>query len=128
MRQGVLYLRDKNTDVFLITLNKAEKDFMPSTLYADYAVNESLFHWQSQSTTAPESPTGQRCIHHKERGDKVLLFVREFKQDGFGAAPFVFLGDAEYVSHSGSRPMDINWRLRSKIPAKFLRKVMQLMG
>lgn len=128
MRQGVLYLKDKDTDVFLITLNKAEKDFTPSTLYADYAVNERLFHWQSQSTTAPESPTGQRYIHHKEHGGKVLLFVREFKQDGFGAAPFVFLGDAEYVSHSGSKPMDINWHLRSEIPAKFLRQVMQAMG
>ena len=50
--------------------------------------------WQSQSTTAENSPTGQRYIHHKERGSKVLLFVREFKADRM-------TGGAEAVHLSG---------------------------
>lgn len=38
-------------------------------------------------------PTGQRYIHHRERGSKVLLFVREFKTDRVtnGAAPYTYL-------------------------------------
>lgn len=75
-----------------VTLNKADKDYSPTTMYNDYSINESLFHWQSQSTTAENSPTGQRYIHHKERGSKVLLFVREFKADrktGGAAQKFV---------------------------------------
>ena len=49
-------------------------------MYNDYSINENLFHWQSQSTTAADSPTGQRYIHHQERGSKVLL-LSEFKAD-----------------------------------------------
>ena len=81
MREGVKWLPEKHLDVFFVTLNKADKDYSPTTMYHDYSINENLFHWQSQSTTAADSPTGQRYIHHRERGSKVLLFVREFKAD-----------------------------------------------
>ena len=40
-REGVKYFKDKNLDIFFITLNKSEKDFSPSTLYEDYAINET---------------------------------------------------------------------------------------
>lgn len=128
LREGVKYFKDKKTDVLLITLNKADKDYSPTTLYNDYAISSSLFHWQSQSTTNANSATGQRYIHHKEQGGKVLLFVREYKQDACGAAPYTFLGTADYVSHHGSRPMNIVWRLHHEIPAKYLKKTMQVMG
>ena len=128
VREGVKYLPDKQTDVLFVTLNKSDKDYSPTTMYNDYAISPSLFHWQSQSTTSADSTTGQRYIHHSERGSHVLLFVREFKLDACGAAPYTFLGEAEYVSHNGSKPMNIVWRLRKEIPAKYLRKVQQVMG
>lgn len=128
MREGVKYFKDKKTDVLLITLNKSDKDYSPTTLYNDYAISSNLFHWQSQSTTNADSATGQRYIHHKEQCGQVLLFVREFKQDACGAAPYTFLGTADYVSHQGSRPMNIVWRLHHEIPAKYLKKTMQVMG
>ena len=128
MRQGVLYLPDKKIDVFLITLNKSDRDYSPTTMYEDYAVSPALFHWQSQSTIAADSPTGQRYIHHEERGSRILLFVREFKQDALGTAPYTFLGQAAYVNHTGSKPMSILFRLEKPIPAKYLRKVQQVMG
>ncbi len=128
MRQGVLQLPEKNMDVFLITLNKSDKDYSPTTMYEDYAISQSLFHWQSQSTTSAESRTGQRYIHHAENGGHILLFVREFKKDAIGTAPYTFLGKAFYVSHTGSKPMNIVWRLENEIPAKYLRKVQQVMG
>lgn len=81
VREGVKWLPDKGLDVFFVTLNKADKDYSPTTMYNDYSISESLFHWQSQSTTAEDSPTGQRYIHHRECGSRVLLFVREFKTD-----------------------------------------------
>ena len=128
MRQGVLYLPDKKADVFLITLNKSDKDYSPTTMYEDYAVSPSLFHWQSQSTTSADSPTGQRYIHHVKKGSRILLFVREFKKDILGTAPYTFLGQASYVSHTGSKPMSIVWRLEKPIPAKYLKQVQQVMG
>lgn len=128
VREGVKWLPEKKLDVFFVTLNKSDKDYSPTTMYNDYSINESLFHWQSQSTTAADSPTGQRYIHHRERGSKVLLFVREFKSDRIngGAAAYTFLGTANYVKHEGSRPMNITWKLDRPIPAKFLKKTNKL--
>jgi superfamily II DNA or RNA helicase len=96
VREGVKWLPEKGVDVFFVTLNKADKDYSPTTMYNDYSVSESMFHWQSQSTTAADSPTGQRYIHHRERGSKVLLFVREFKTDRVA-------GGAEAYTYSDRR-------------------------
>jgi superfamily II DNA or RNA helicase len=128
VREGVKWLPDKGLDVFFVTLNKADKDYSPTTMYNDYSVSESLFHWQSQSTTAEDSSTGQRYIHHRERGSKVLLFVREFKTDRVtgSAEAYTYLGTASYVKHEGSRPMNITWKLDRPIPAKFLKKTNKL--
>ncbi|WP_353587217.1 DUF3427 domain-containing protein [Mycobacterium sp. URHD0025] len=71
-------------------------------MYRDFALSPELCHWESQSTTSAASPTGQRYIHHSERGSHILLFVRETKTNAFGAAPYIFLGPADYVAHEGS--------------------------
>ena len=126
VREGVKWLPDKQLDVFFVTLNKADKDYSPTTMYKDYSINETLFHWQSQSTTTPNSSKGQRYIHHREMGTKVLLFVRELKTDLAGTAPYTFLGTANYVKHEGSRPMSITWKLDVPIPAKYLKKTNKL--
>ena len=128
IREGVKWLSDKKLDVFFVTLNKSDKDYSPTTMYNDYSINESLFHWQSQSKTTEISPTGQRYIHHREQGSKVLLFVREFKTDHVsgGAEAYTFLGTANYVKHEGSKPMNITWHLDRPIPAKFLKKTNKL--
>jgi len=125
MREGVKWLPGKKTDLLFINLNKSEKDFSPTTMYEDYAINESLFHWQSQSTTSSSSPTGQRYINHAKEGSQVLLFAREFKQVNNEAQPYVFLGKATYVSHLGSRPMSIIWRLAEPLPASMVSKAVQ---
>ena len=129
VREGAKWLPNHGLDVFFVTLNKAEKDYSPSTMYRDYSINEYLFHWQSQSTTSEKSPTAQRYIHHKEQGSKVLLFVREFKKDRItgGAEAYTFLGTANYVKHEGQKPMNIIWRLDAPIPAKYLKKTGKLL-
>ncbi len=124
--QGVIHIKDKEADLLFVTLNKADKDYSPTTMYNDYSINENLFHWQSQSTTSSSSPTGQRYINHKDRGSKVLLFVREYKTNLIGASPYTFLGLADYVKHEGSKPMNIIWRLHQPIPAKYLKKTNKL--
>ena len=123
MREGVLHLPDLRADVFFVTLQKTEKDYSPTTMYQDYAINERLFHWQSQSTTSAESPTGRRYIEHAERGYTVLLFGRESKSRNGLAQPYFFLGPARYVDHSGSRPMSITWRLEHPLPARLFRSL-----
>lgn len=121
-REGVVYLEDKMADVFLITLNKTEEHYSPTTMYKDYAVNETLFHWQSQSTTSASSPTGRRYIEHEQQGGKVLLFVREYNKVEGVTQPYIFLGPARYLSHEGSRPMSITWELDHPMPPGFFLK------
>ena len=36
------------TDVFLVTLNKSDRDFSETTRYEDYSIDRMTFHWQSQ--------------------------------------------------------------------------------
>ena len=126
VREGVKWLPEKQVDVLFVTLNKSDKDYSPTTMYNDYSINEELFHWQSQSTTTDTGSVGQRYINHRKRGSKVLLFVREYKSDMVGAAPYTFLGTVNYVKHNGSRPMNITWRLDKPIPAKYLKKTNKL--
>ena len=126
VREGTKYLPDKKTDVHFVTLNKAEKDYSPTTMYEDYSINEVLFHWQSQSTTSQSSTTGQRYMNHRSMGVRELLFVREFKSGKLGAALYTFLGLADFLSVNGSKPMNITWRLHEPIPAKYLRKTNKL--
>ncbi len=129
MREGVKYLPQLKVDLLFVTLNKAEKDYSPSTLYEDYSISDKLFHWQSQSNTAESSSTGQRYINHEKEGSKVLLFVREFKKDPItkDTPNYTYLGLVRYVKHTGSSPMNITWELDRPIPARFMKMTEKLM-
>jgi hypothetical protein len=123
VREGVLWVEEIQADLLFITLDKTETDYSPTTMYNDYAISASLFHWQSQSTTSAEAPVGRRYV---ERGSTVLLFVRQEKRRNGLASSYCFLGPADYVSHQCSRPMNIIWKLRHPMPAKFLQKAARL--
>jgi hypothetical protein len=90
---------------------------------AFHSAGVNLFHWESQSTTSLASPTGQRYLHHRERGTHVVLFARQAKQTEWGTpAPYLCLGPATYVEHRGERPIAITWRLRHPIPPAVLER------
>ena len=126
-REGSVQIKEIETDIFFITLNKSEKHYSPTTLYDDYAIGNSQFHWQSQSTTSDISPTGQRYINHNENKRTILLFVREINAIGNGLAePFYFLGPVKYISHQGSKPISFVWDLKYKMPAHLVRKAAHL--
>jgi len=126
VREGVFHATSLPSDPFFVTLNKTAEEYSPTTMYDDYAISDELFHWQSQSTTPADSPTGQRYIHHAERFHTILLFVREDSSRNGLTMPYTFVGPVDYVSHQGSRPMSIIWRLRYKLPAKLIRNVRRL--
>ena len=65
---------------------------------------------------------------YREKGSRVLLFVREFKSDRVSgsAAAYTYLGTANYVKHDGEKPMNITWKLDHPIPAKYLKKTNKL--
>jgi superfamily II DNA or RNA helicase len=116
-REGVRHVESASTDLLLVTLKKAERDYSPTTLYRDYAISPSLFHWESQSTHSVGSPTIRRYREHVDRGHTIMLFVRERRtlETGIGS-PYVCLGPAQYVSSSGSRPVSFTWELETPMP------------
>jgi hypothetical protein len=117
-REGVLFAPEAKSDAFMVTLHKSEADYSPTTMYQDYAISPELFHWESQSSTTVASKTGQRYLNHRTQGTHVLLFARPEKVTELGSgAPYLFLGEADYVDHRGERPIAITWRLHSPMPA-----------
>ena len=114
---GVLWNRATQTDLLFVTLEKSERDYSPTTRYADYPISPTLFHWESQNTASPNTPTGRRYIEQRERGTNVFLFVRERKKDGRGETlSYHCLGRARYRSHESERPMKILWELERPMP------------
>ena len=117
-REGVLNVKSKDTELLFVTLDKSSGTFSSTTSYEDYAISEKIFHWQSQNSARPDRGVGLSYINHQKKGKKILLFVREKTKDEYGfTMPFHFLGPVNYVSHSGMKPMSINWELENKIPA-----------
>ncbi len=117
MREGVKYCKLTNTDALLVTLVKSEAEFSPNTLYRDFALTPTLFHWESQSTTSPESETGRRYQGLTKHPSNIALFIRERKKDDFGeGAAYTFAGPAHFVETTGSKPMQITWELDHELP------------
>ena len=121
LTEGVWYIEKEKTDVFFVTLNKQEKHYAPEVKYADYSINDELFHWQSQNKTDVKSKIAQRYINHKDTGNKILLCVRNYRNNEYGLTEaYSVLGFCDYVSHQGSRPISFVWKMHNKIPAKFI--------
>ena len=105
---GILWVPQAESDVFFVDLQKAERDYSPTTMYRDYAINRELFHWESQSRQTPRQPTVRRYITHRAGGTNVLLFVRERKTFELGTQPFTFLGPVTLRRTSRRAPRSVH--------------------
>jgi superfamily II DNA or RNA helicase len=115
---GSFHFSEVKAYALLITFQKTEKEFSPSTMYADYPISRELLHWESQSTTSQPSETGQNLVHHKERGYTILVFARDQKKRNGVTVPFTYLGPVERVSYESERPIKMVWRLQHQMPAE----------
>ncbi|MDK1361363.1 DUF3427 domain-containing protein [Arthrobacter sp. zg-Y1219] len=117
-REGVAWCEDTQTDAFFVTVEKDAKDRAASIMYKDYALSPDVFHWESQNSTSPTSPVGQRYLDHKAAGTQILLFTRARENDESGLTmPYVCLGQLDYMQHTGSKPIAITWKLQRPMPA-----------
>jgi len=123
-REGASYEKSINTEALFVTLKKSDKDYSPTTMYEDYALNKNLFHWQTQNSASPSTPKGQAYINSEKN---VLLFVREQAKDEYGfTMGYVFLGEAIFQKHSGEKPMNIEWKLEESMPPYILKESQKL--
>jgi hypothetical protein len=110
--EGVMYSQGEKADVFFVTLDKRHGGFTAATSYRDFAVNPSMFHWQSQSRTLQNSKAGKRYVNHVALGSTVHLFLRSDSN----SRTFLYAGPMAYLNHEGERPMSINWKLEYPLP------------
>lgn len=116
-REGVAENVYLNTELLFINLIKSEENFSPTTMYDDYAISETLFHWQSQNSSRPDIGKGLSYIRHQENDKKILLFIREKAKDENGnTMGYVFIGEANFKENEGEKPMNIKWELNEPIP------------
>ena len=123
-REGSSYEKSINTEALFVTLKKSDKEYSPTTMYEDYALNKHLFHWQTQNSAAPNTPKGQAYINSEKN---VLLFVREQSKDEYGfTMGYVFLGEVIFQKYSGEKPMNIEWKLEEPMPSYILKESQKL--
>jgi superfamily II DNA or RNA helicase len=116
-REGVAECPELNTELLFINLIKSEENYSATTMYDDYAISETLFHWQSQNSAGPKTTKGISYIKHKESQKKILLFVREKNKDEFkNTMGYVFVGEGLLKDYSGEKPMNIQWELSEPLP------------
>lgn len=116
-REGVAVNPVLNTELLFINLVKSEENFSSTTMYDDYAINEFLFHWQSQNSAGPETKKGLSYIKHQENKKKILLFVREKVKDEYdNTLGYVFVGEGNLNDYYGSKPMSVKWKLNEPLP------------
>lgn len=115
---GVIHSKSQKLYVHLVTFNKDDSDFSPTTRYEDYPISRTKLHWQSQSGVSRASPTGQNYLAFRDRGYTVLFFARAFKKQEGEAQPFTFIGPAKgLLSCQGDRPISMVWELEHPMPA-----------
>ena len=123
LRSGVYFEKTTRCNLLLATVNKSEKYYTASTMYKVFAMTPELFRWQSQNTTRTDSTRGRRHTHAEAEHVTPLLFARQQKRNQYGMTePYLLLGPVSCESHEGERPMNINWRLETPMPADFVRR------
>jgi superfamily II DNA or RNA helicase/HKD family nuclease len=119
-REGVERNKKLGIEAMYVDIIK-DREEGSNTNYNDFAINESLFNWETQNSVSSESQAGQNYIKETQ---KMLLFVRQqntFPEDKGRTMGFTYLGEVVLEKWRGARPMEIVWRLKTPMPASFFK-------
>ncbi len=108
-------INDKPVEAMFVDIIK-DREIGSNTNYNDFAQSSKLFHWETQNSVSPQSPTGQKYINQSQT---MLLFVRKQAKAADNSSRtmgYVYLGEVDLVEYSGSRPMQIVWKLKTPLP------------
>ncbi len=114
-QQGLLdSLHEDHFTALFVTRKKLESQFSAHTMYNDYAISPSRFHWESQSRI---TQTMTQCRDFVSGKKIPLLFLQESKKTAEGAPrSFIFLGPMTYRAHEGNKPVKFIWDLNFEMP------------
>lgn len=104
-----------NNISLFITMNK-DKEIPQHLNYDNFFYKQEIIQWISQSKTSHNSPIGKLFINHKEENYFVHIFVRKYSNFNGNTMQFTYLGEADYYSSHGDKPIYLKWKLKNKIP------------
>ena len=108
-------------DICLFITNDKSHIIQENLKYDNSLHSDKIIQWISQPKTFHESSVGQMFIKHRENGMKVHIFARKYAfMDGNKTNPFIYLGNADYYSSHGDKPMTILWKLKTNIPQQLI--------
>lgn len=111
-REGCERNKALNLEAMYVDIIK-DREEGSNTNYNDFAQSRDVFHWETQNSISPQSTTGINYIQQKQH---MLLFVRQqakAPEDKNRTMGYIYLGEVDLVQWTGSRPMQIVWRLRT---------------
>ena len=92
--------------VLFVTLAKSE-DMAHGANYHDAFESPDIFVWSSQTSTRPDSKKGREILDAEANGPRIHLFTRAKKSD----VAFEYRGRVVPISHEGSAPMSVRFRM-----------------
>ena len=118
-REGADRNKRLNIEAMFVDIIK-DREEGSNTNYNDFAINESLFNWETQNTISPNTPIGKKYINETQT---MLLFVRQqdsYPEDKGRTMGFTYLGEVKLVKWQGAKPIEIIWKLKTPMPASML--------
>jgi len=115
-REGVERNRTLALEAMFVDIIK-DREEGSNTNYNDFAQSREMFNWETQNKVSPTSQSGQEYINGT---NTMLLFVRkqsDHPDDQSRTMGYVYLGQVNLEKWSGSRPMQILWKLKTLMPA-----------
>jgi superfamily II DNA or RNA helicase/diadenosine tetraphosphate (Ap4A) HIT family hydrolase len=100
-------------EVLFVTIDKG--GMVEEAQYVDRFLSADRLIWSSQNRTTPESKPGQNVLQSPGNGRRVDLWARRDNKD-----PFFYCGLVLPLSHEGSKPMSVTFRLLTPLSQEML--------
>ncbi|WP_347861927.1 DEAD/DEAH box helicase [Salimicrobium sp. PL1-032A] len=114
--RGSGLLQNGNDYFLFIDLHK-EADIKESINYNDKFVSRDQFQWETPNSTTQQSERGKNILYNRERGIRLHLFVRKYKQIENGITePYIYIGEGDAFSWQGEQPVEVQLKLHHRLP------------
>lgn len=112
-----------NNDYFLFIELEKDENIKESIKYHDNILSIDRLQWASQNGTAINSINGQNLINHIERNIHLHIFIRKFKKVDGNVQPYIYIGKANYISHTGEKPIHFILQLENPLPKNLYKEL-----
>ncbi len=105
-------------DYFIFVDLYKDENIREEINYKDKFLTRKEFQWQSPHDSTQNKGPGYEVIHNIERGNRLHLFVRKYKEIERVTQPYIYLGkvDTHPNSAEGEKPITMIFALENELP------------